>query len=102
MRSKINSNEAFSLNDANLYDVLVLKKNSGESLTIYMREDDALYRQFCKTEIEFVEKSLKPVESLKAQIQVLLLADKEMSRSDHYGVQDGDLEIVNKQLEGCK
>lgn len=69
------------------------------NLSIVYRD---LYRQFCKSEIEFVEKSLKPVESLKTHIEVLLLADKEMPRPDHYGVQDGDLEMVNRNLEEGK
>ncbi len=69
------------------------------SLSIVYRD---LYRKFCKSEIEFVEKSIKPVESLKAHIEVLELANKEMPRPDHYGVQDGDLEMVTQQLEEGK
>lgn len=69
------------------------------SLSIVYRD---LYRQFCKSEIEFVEKSLKPVESLIVHIQVLELANKEIPRPDHYGVQDGDLEMVTQQLEEGK
>lgn len=69
------------------------------SLSIVYRD---LYRQFCKSEIEFVEKSLKPVESLIVHIQVLELANMEIPRPDHYGVQDGDLEMVTQQLEEGK
>ena len=40
---KTNSKETVSLCDANMYDVLAKRKKTGESLTIYMGEDGALY-----------------------------------------------------------
>lgn len=69
------------------------------NLSIVYRD---LYRQFCKTEIEFIEKSLRPVESLKGHLQVLVLADREKPRPDHYGVHEGDFEMVTEQLEEGK
>lgn len=61
-----------------------------------------LYRKFCKTEKEFLEKSMRVVESLKNHIQVLVLADSVNPRPDHYGVQEGDLEMVTENLEEAK
>ena len=40
---KAHKSDKFTLSDANMYDVLAQRNKTGESLTIYMGEDGALY-----------------------------------------------------------